>query len=330
MIGILNELCMIPTAFGMEKGILSYIEKEYAKNLEYSYDGMGNLTVLKKCGRDNAKKVMLYASCDACGFIVNYICDDGMLRVTGIGVNSAISASYTCLVSEKGVQGFIVPEKGAEIKDGDIAKMYVDIGARSRAEAEKAVKLGDVFAYAPSVFTQLCEGKLGGGAVASKAPIAILLKLLGDEESLDCDVYFCFGVQNASRNRGAKTAAFDISPDLCVSVGLCESFDVIGANKRGEAVLGDGAVILAKTGDYCMPPEIRKNITAAAERENISHKVCIYPDKTCCASQISSCGKGTECVEICLPARNIGSGAEIFDISDAENITKLISLIIAE
>ena len=329
MIEILKELCKLPTAFGMENGILDYIEKNYAKDVEYSVDGMGNLTALKKCGRENAGKIMLYASTDACGFIVNYICDNGYLRVTRLGSASAVSSAFTELVSEKGIHGFIVPEKGAEVKDADASKLYIDIGAKSKEEAEKCVKLGDVFAVIPS-FVKLCGTRCGGNGVAGRVSAAILLKLMRDVNFENTDVYFSFGVQNTLRNRGAKTAAFDISPDICICLDVCESFDTEGAGKRGEAVLGDGAVVIAKTSDYCMPPALRTKITDTAEKNGVSYKVCIYNDKATNASAVSTCKSGVECAEICVPSRNIGSGAEIFDISDAENVLNLVSAFIAE
>ena len=329
MIEILKELCRIPTAFGMENGILDYIEKNYTENLEYSYDGMGNLTVLKKCGRENAKKIMLYASADASGFIANYICDNGYIRVTKLGGVSAVSSAFTELVSEKGVHGFIVPEKGAEVKDSDASKLYIDIGARSKEEAEKVVKLGDIFASVPSV-GEICGTRYGGNGASVRVPLAILLKLMRDGNFENADVYFSFGVQNTLRNRGAKTAAFDISPDVCISLDVCESFDTEGANKRGEAVLGDGAVVIAKTGDYCMPPALRTKITDIAAKNGIAYKVCIYNDKTTNASMLATTKIGVECAEICVPSRNIASGAEIFDMSDAENVLKLVSDFVSE
>lgn len=329
MIEILKNICSIPTAPGMEKGILTYIEDVCAKELEYTLDGMGNMTVLKKCGSENAKKIQICAKADTDGFIVNYIEDNGYLRVTKLGNPSIISCAYTELISDKGIHGFIVPEKGAEAKDGDTSKLYVDIGANSKEEAQKLVSLGDIFARIPSV-CELSKKRYGGSCTASRAPLAVLLKLLKDTKCENADLYFSVTVQESMAMRGAKTVAFETDPDLCIYIDTCESFDTVGANKRGEAVLGDGAVILAKTSDYCMPPKIREKVTETAIKEKIKHKVCIYPDKTCPASATASCAKGTDSIGICIPARNIGSGAEIFDISDAENVLMLISAMICK
>ena len=329
MTDILKNICSIPSAPGMEKGLLTYIENEYAKHLQYFLDGMGNLTVVKKCGKEDARKIQICAKTDNDGFIVNFIEENGYLRVTKLGNSSIVSCAYTELVSDTGVHGFFVPEKGAEVKEGDTSKMYIDIGALSRKEAENLVKLGDIFARIPSA-CRLSGTRCAGSCAASRAPLAMLLKLLCDEKCNDADLYFTFTVQESTAMRGAKTATFDTEPDLCIYIDTCESFDTVGANKRGEAVLSDGAVILSKTSDYCMPPKVRENVIKTALENNIRHKVCVYPDKTCSASVISACGKGNDCIEVCIPARNIGGGAEIFDTSDAEELLKLISAVISQ
>lgn len=328
MIEILEQLCRIPTAFGMEKDVLDYIEAEFSKDLEILRDGMGNLTAVKRCGKENAKKIMLCASSDGVGFIANYIEENGYVRVTRLGSSSTISCAYTELVSEKGTSGFIVPEKGAEVKEGDASKLYLDIGASTRKEAEKLVRLGDVFAPVSSL-KRLCKSRIGGSGVASRAPTALLLKLMRQEHFENADVYFTFTVQSTLRHRGAKTAAFDICPDVCICIDVCESFDTVGAENKGEACLSDGAVIIAKTSDFCTPPRLRTKITDIAEKIGAKYKVCVYSEKTSEASMLSVCGDGNVCAELCIPARNLGSSAEIFDASDFEDVYEIVVAVVS-
>ena len=73
MIKILEELCRIPVAPGMEKEIFDYITENIPKGTEITFDGIGNLTVIKRCGKKKAKKIMLCTGVDAGGFIVNFI-----------------------------------------------------------------------------------------------------------------------------------------------------------------------------------------------------------------------------------------------------------------
>lgn len=328
MFDILEKLCKIPVASGMENGIFTYIEENFATDLEAFFDGMGNLTVLKRCGKENAEKIMLCVNVDQGGFIVNYIEENGYLRVTRLGNPSTISCAYGELISESGVCGFILPEKGAEVKEGESDKLYIDIGAKSKDDAQNLVRLGDVFALVPTVRT-LTDGRKGGQGVASRLPVAIALAVLKNIKSEKADIYFSFSVQGALQNRGAKTVAFDITPNRCIVLDICESFDTVGAKKRGESVLGDGAVILAKSADYCMTPQLKEEIVSVAEKSGIAHKVCVYADMRTPSSAICATSVGTECVEICIPARNIATGAEIIDTTDAENLYRLICGLLA-
>ena len=327
MIEIIKQLCNFPSAPGAENGILSYLEEAYSEKYGILRDGMENLTIVKKCGKDNAKKIMLVARTDTDGFIVNYIQDNGYLRVTKLGSPMLSSCVYGELVSDKGVHGFLVPEKGAEIKE-DTAKYYVDIGAVDKAEAEKLVPLGDILAVIPKA-EALADGRIGGRGVGTVVGISVLLYLLENATSENCDLYFTFTTQDCLRQRGAKTSAFDIAPDFCITVEPCESFDVPASNRRGEAVLGDGAVILAKTSDYAPSVLLRKKAEEIAEEKKIPHTTCVYSDKTTPASVISKCGIGCECLAVAFPARSIGSGAEIVDSADIESINSLISALVS-
>lgn len=323
MLEILKKLCEIPSAPGMEKELLKFIEESCPDNFVKSYDGMGNLIVCSKCGKENAKKILVAVSTDRNGFIANYIEENGFIRVTRLGGTSVYSAAYTKAVSDKGIYGFIVPEKGVQINDGDASKLYIDIGAKSREDAEKHVSLGDIFALIPDI-TELKDGKYGGSGAATRVPVAAILKVISQLKAESCDVYFSFNAQDSLGGRGSKVCAFDIQPDLCICIDICESLDAEGADKRGEAVLGDGAVILAKASDFCANQKVRTEFEEMAKQMGIKYKTCVYPEMTTTASVISKCREGCECIALCIPVRSIGSGAEIFRYSDVENLYKLI------
>ena len=318
MIENFTKICNIPTAPGAEGDLLSYIEENFSE-FEASKDGMGNLCLKKSCGADNAKKLMLCTSVDDTGLIVNYSEENGYLRVTALGSVNAVSAAYREVIIDGSVRGLVVPEKGADIKGGDVSKLYVDIGARSRSEAEAYVSLGDVASFIPSV-RELSFGFYGGFGVASRACVSVLLSVLRSFESEDTDLYVSFTVQGSLRARGAKVAAFDIEPDLCISIEPVESFDTIGSVRRGEAVLGDGAVIVSKTSDYIADPAVREALEAMPGYG----KTCVYPDKTSLSALVSRCGRGVPCVCIGIPARNIGSGAEVVWAEDACRVEQLL------
>lgn len=324
----LKKICNIATAAGAEDGILSYFEEHRVPNAEYYRDGMGNLIVAKKCGKSGAKKVMICAKADCDGFIVNYIEENGYLRITKFGNPNVVSAAYSEIVFENGTKGFIVSEKETDLKD-DASKLYVDIGAKNRDEAQKLVNLGDICRPVSNI-TALCGEKAGGSGISVKAGIAVLLKLMNDVEAKNYDLYFAITVQDSLRYRGAKVAAFDIEPDICFCVESCESFDVIGAERKGGAILSDGAVLIAKAANYCANPKLLNKLEEIAEREKVKHAVCVYDKKSVAASVVSKCGKGVPCVVLGIPTRNISSNSEILDIGNVRNVFRLIATAVCE
>ncbi len=326
IIDIIKELSAINSAPGADRELLSHIEKEYGKYCDSAkQDGMGNLIFTKSGSDEKRERLMLAASSQGCGAIVNYIQENGYLRITKLGGAGGFSAVYSEVVFENGVHGFIFPESGAEIKDGDYSKLYVDIGAKSREEAEKYVKLGDVCAF-PQKTVDLCSGRACICGSSSVIGMAILLDVMMKISKLatPCDICFVFNTQDAPRNLSAKASAFAAECDKFILVGTCDSFDVQGANKRGEAVLGDGAVIIAKSADHCANPELRAQLEELCEKENIKHKTCVYADMTTQAGSIAKSGSGSAGMAVCVPTRNTAGAAQIFEIFDAECVKELV------
>lgn len=132
-----------------------------------STDAMGNLIVLKK-GKNGGKKLMLAAHMDEIGFIATFIEDSGYIRVSNIGGINAVASAYHKVVFENGTTGVLVVESGTAFGDVAVKKMYVDIGARSKKEAERKVKVGDCLAVAPEL-TKLGANALRGQGVRRPA-----------------------------------------------------------------------------------------------------------------------------------------------------------------
>lgn len=100
---------------------------------------------------------------DEIGFIATFIEDSGYIRVSNIGGINAVASAYHKVVFENGTTGVLVVESGTAFGDVAVKKMYVDIGARSKKEAERKVKVGDCLAVAPELT------KLGATRYAAKA-----------------------------------------------------------------------------------------------------------------------------------------------------------------
>ena len=137
---------------------------------EISTDTMGNL-IVRKLG--SGPRVMLCAHMDSIGFIVTHVEENGFLRVGRLGGISPKEAAYTPVRFAGGVRGVIVPEEKADFGKLKLDECYVDIGAKDRETALKAVAVGDTMIYDSPCFTN--QDKVVSPYLDNRISCAILL-----------------------------------------------------------------------------------------------------------------------------------------------------------
>ena len=257
-----------------------------------STDAMGNLIVLKK-GKDGGKKLMLAAHMDEIGFIATFIEDSGYIRVSNIGGINAVASAYHKVVFENGTTGVLVVESGTAFGDVAVKKMYVDIGARSKKEAERKVKVGDCLAVA-----RTC---------AEPA----------------CDTYFVFTVQEEVGCRGSKPAAYAIAPDYAIAVDVTNTGDMIGAPPM-TVKLGGGAAIKIKDASVLCSKVIVDGLTALAEADKIPYQYEILVAGGTDTSSMQTAGAGAHAGAVSIPTRYVHSPVEVVDAKDLDACVKLL------
>ena len=150
MYNFLKQIMNISSVSGRENELLKKISTLIAPYVdEYDFDNLGNLIAYKKGSVENAKNIMLCAHADEIGFIVNYIEDNGYIRVANVGGINFKAAAYSKVVFENGTRGVIVPESKAEEYKAD--NFYIDIGSDSKKMTEKKVNVGDFCSIEQSV-----------------------------------------------------------------------------------------------------------------------------------------------------------------------------------
>ena len=224
---LLKELCELWGVGGYEKDVRKYIAKivePYAD--EMLTDPMGNLIVLKK-GRGGAesKKIMYTAHMDEIGFMVKTIEADGKLRVCNMGWNWTAAAYCERVRFRNGLYGVIRCMGNPEEMHNDSGKLYVDIGAVSKEDAEKYVKLGDCCCYADP-YVELLNGRICAKAFDDRVGCYQLIEALKENDgTFPNDCYYVFDVQEELGCRGSVTAAARIAPDVGISVDITPAHD---------------------------------------------------------------------------------------------------------
>ena len=322
----LQKLCACPSISGREdniRGLISEMILPFAD--EVRVDSLGNLIALKK-GSSSEQKLMLCAHMDEIGFLVNFIEDDGSVRVAPIGGIDFNAASYSGLISEKGVRGILVPEGKVKAEDFKADKFYIDIGAKNKKDAERRVFIGDFFVAEGGV-KRLMGKRIAGRPLDDRIGCAVLLAVAEElwEKELDADIYYVFSVQEEVGCRGSMTAAFAIAPTHSLCFDVTGTGDTLGASSMA-CKLGGGAAVKIKDNSVICSEEVVKSLCDLAKENKIpfQREILLYGGTDTSSMQLA--GAGSLAGALSIPTRYIHSGVETCDLGDAEACASLAAL----
>ena len=305
---------------GDEEGIRERLA-ELARPLadEISTDTMGNL-IVRKLG--SGPRVMLCAHMDSIGFIVTHVEENGFLRVGRLGGISPKEAAYTPVRFAGGVRGVIVPEEKADFGKLKLDECYVDIGAKDRETALKAVAVGDTMIYDSPCFTN--QDKVVSPYLDNRISCAILLKVLEEMELCPNDLYVVFTVQEEVGLRGAKPAAWAVDPDYAVVVDVTDVDDTPGSEKCGTVRLGKGPAIKIMDSSVICHPDMIQKLESQAKTLNMPTQRDIMRAGGTDAGVMHTTRIGVRTGGVSVPCRYIHTPVEMADLQDARDCAKLL------
>ena len=323
-----KELVAAALPSGLEERQAEVIKKYAARYCDEMYtDGVGNLIFHKK---GPGKKMMLVAHMDVIGFMANHIDERGFVRFLPVGgINPALSIGYP-VVFENGVFGCVQPDEKAKPGSTALSKvemhnMYIDIGAKNKADAEKLIKIGmcATFCAQPK---KIAGGNMMTPYADNLASCAVLLSAMSEITYPANDLYYVFSVQEEVGCRGAKMAANAIKPYAGIAIDLTRTGDSPAEldNERMAVKLGAGPAVKIRDSSAICDKPVVEHLRACAEKANIAYQdeVLISGGTDTSAMQRSYEGVLSGCISI--PGRNIHSPGEIINLSDAENAAKLL------
>ena len=311
----LKKLCLVSSVSGREEGIREKIKNIISPFVDrVEVDALGNLIAQKK-GSGN-KRIMLCAHMDEIGFMVNFIEENGMIRVGTLGGISLAASAYTMLVSDKGVRGALCPNDDVKLSGYKNDVMYIDIGAQSRREAERYVAIGDTFVCAPSL-TKLCGSRVCGRPIDDRVGCLVLLELAERLASVstEASIYYVFSVQEEVGCRGSKPATYSIVPDISLCIDVTATGDVPNAIPMACAI-GKGVAVKIKDNSVICHSGLVSELCEIARRENIPYQREVLTFGGTDTSSMQITGYGSAAGALSIPARYIHSGVEMCDMKD--------------
>jgi endoglucanase len=311
---------------------LDYV-KQFAE--ETFSDAYGNcVAVLNKGG---APRLMMSGHADEIAMAVNYINDEGYIYVRKMGgVDAASTKAQRVVIHSrngpvKGVVGRVAPhlmKDEGDQKSPKIHDLFIDIGADSRAKAEKLVHVGD-----PIILTDEFDLLRNDLAVArafdnriGTFAVAEALRLLNESKGkLQAEICAVSNVQEEVGLLGARQIAYSLKPDIALVVDVTHATDYPTVNKpqHGDVKVGGGPTI---THGGCNHPDVVARIEQIARSKKITlqHEAMSATSGTDTDAIFWTRG-GIASALISLPNRYMHSPVELVSLKDLEKIPQLLA-----
>ena len=249
MLNLVKELCLLNGVSSGEDDVRDYLMERcrpYAASMKV--DALGNLIVFKRGEKSTGSRLMLTAHMDEVGFIVNDITEDGYLKFAPVGgidprvvIGKRVSVGRGRIPGAIGLKAYHLVSAEEEKKVPDFEDLYIDIGAKDRADAEAVTALGDLVAF-ESDAVEFGSGMLKAKALDDRVGCAVMLQLIEEELPMDCT--FVFSAQEEVGTRGAFGAAFSVTPEIALVLEGTTAADLPGTDEhRRVAVPGKGPVL---------------------------------------------------------------------------------------
>lgn len=323
MMELLKKLTLCVSPSGREEEIRQIIKAEVEPYVTDVWtDALGNL-ICRRSG--NGKKLMLAAHMDEIGFMVTHIEDNGFLRFTNVGGVSASNCINRAVVFENGTVGVISYENKEKAASAGLDKMYIDIGASSKAEAEEKVGIGSMAGY---------KGQFDviGGCATSKSMddrvgCYVLIEALKAAKDCPNELYAVFSAQEEVGLRGAKTSAYAVEPDMGFAIDVSMTGDT-PESSHASLALGKGPGIKLKDASFIINPKARDFLLKAARAADIPYQLEAAAYGGTDAGAINLTKGGVPAGTISIPTRYIHSPQEVVNLEDVKNSVKLVTKMI--
>lgn len=347
---LLEKLCLEFGPSGSEDRVADLIISQIDEYCDaYFKDRNGNITA-KVCGRglyynkQEPKKLMLSAHMDEVGVMVSEVTDDGYLRFETVGgISAAVLGGRRVVLRgrEKNVNG-VIASKAIHLQSQEerekvtpISKMYIDIGAHSKEDAEKYVRVGDVGVFDSGFVRFGKDGKkIKSKAIDDRLGCALLIEVMRGLESLDelaYDVYFTFTCCEEIGISGAQIAAQTIQPDTAVVFEATAVSDIAGVPEASNvATQKDGGIITFMDRGTVYDRRLVDSVMTYAKANGIHAQIKRFVAGGNDAAHIQKSGKGVRVLAMSAPTRYIHSQSCVVDTEDYESMKALCMGLISD
>ena len=330
----LKALLLAPSPSGYEQPAQAVV-RDYVKGFadQVTTDVHGNVIVAKNPGA--AQRVLLAGHCDQIGLVVTYIDDKGYLYTKPIGgwdpqqlIGQRMtvwtqSGPIPAVIARKPIHLLKEEERNKVVK---LEEMWLDIGARDKAEAASLVMIGDPVTLELG-YQELRNGLANAPGMDNITGVWVVIEALRRAalQPLNCAIYAVSTVQEEIGLRGAYTSTFGIAPHIGIAVDVTHATDcpTMDQKQGGDIKLGGGPVI--ERGPN-VNPRLFTRLVETANNQQIPHQIAAHGRGTgtdANAIQLSRAGVVTGLVSI--PNRYMHSAVETIALDDIDRSADLLA-----
>lgn len=330
----LKQILETPSPSGYEAPVQAVVRDYIGRYAdEVRTDLHGNVIAVKNPG---AKlRLMLAGHADQIGFLVQYIDDQGFLYVQPIGgwdPQVLIGQRMTVWTAEGAVPGVIARKPIHLLTDEErkqivkLKDLWLDIGARDKADAAAAVRIGDPVTLELG-YRQMRGGLAYAPGMDNKTGLWVAMEALrrASQQPLNCALYAVATVQEEIGLRGAQTSSYGIDPQVGVAIDVTHATDcpTIDKKQEGDVALGKGPVIYRGPN---INPRLADRLVELATRHEIPFQLSAIGRASptdANAMQVNRAGMATALLSV--PNRYMHSPVEMISLEDIDRAAQLLA-----
>lgn len=326
VVSVLTELCQLPAVTGFERAGAEAVSALLAPLVdEVRIDRVGSVIGVRRCGRENARTVLLDAHLDQIGFVVTEVLEGGFLRfapVGGIDPRMLLGGEVEIL-TEPPLYGVIsctpphLMKPGEENKAVPIHEMLIDTGL---LDARGCVKVGTPVVFRQKM-VQLSKDSITGKCLDDRAGVASILyaleKLKNTELAVDLAVLI--SVQEETSSLGAIAGGYALRPDYAIAVDVTHAKS---PDAPDELEYGGGVAIGLGPN---LNTALSKALIRTARAEGMDYQLEVMEGFTGTnAWELQIAGTGAATALLSIPLRYMHTPIETIKLSDLESVGDLM------
>jgi len=329
-----NRLLETPSPSGFEERIQGVV-REWAGPLadDVRTDLHGNVIAVKNPA--GSPRILLDGHCDQIGLIVAHIDDSGFVYAQAIGgwdPQILLGQKVSVWAKEGPVLGVIARKPkhlltNEEMKKvPEIHELWIDIGAKDKAEAQSVVAPGDGVTLVLGQ-REMKNGLICGPKMDDATGLFVVFEALKriNGARLNPAVFVVSAVQEEVGLRGAHTAAYGVDPQVGIAVDVTHATDCPTIDKRtlGDLRLGNGPVVFRGPN---VNRRVADKLAAVAEAEKLPVQFAgLGRGMANDANPIQLTRAGVATAAVGLPLRYMHSPVEVVSLSDLDHAAELLA-----